>query len=123
MSTTHTEDVLKKLSKSELVKLVLQIEHSLASQITNLTSEVKDLLGYFTKLEADLIVKKNVNSKPMERVVQTERQCKENVQNSRRDTIEIIGVPLSIRDQELEDKVRNIFREIAVNINERDIQS
>ena len=105
------------------MKLVLQIEHSLASQITNLTSEVKDLLGYFTKLEADLIVKKNVNSKPMERVVQTERQCKENVQNSRRDTIEIIGVPLSIRDQELEDKVRNIFREIGVNINERDIQS
>ena len=58
----------------------------------------------------------------MERVVQTERQCKENAQNSRRDTIEVIGVPLSIRDQELEDKVRNIFGEIGVNINERDIQ-
>ena len=75
MATTHTEAVLNKLSKVELVQLVLQTEASLASQITNLTTEVKDLLGYFKKLEAGLAVTKNVNSKLMERVVQTERQC------------------------------------------------
>ena len=51
MATTHTEAVLNKLSKSELVQLVLQTESSLALQITNLTNEVKDLLGYFKKLE------------------------------------------------------------------------
>ena len=50
MATTHTEAVLNKLSKSELVQLVLQDEVSLASQIINLTAEVKDLLGYFKKL-------------------------------------------------------------------------
>ena len=123
MATTHTEAVLNKLSKSELVQLVLQTESSLALQITNLTNEVKDLLGYFKKLEADLAVTKNVNSKLMERVVQTERQCWANAQYSRRDTIEVLGIPSSIRDQDLEDKVRNVFREIGVNINERDIQA
>ena len=82
MATTHTEAVLNKLSKSELVQLVLQTEASLASQITNLTTEVKDLLEYFKKLESDLAVTKNVNSKRMDRVVQTERQCWANAQYS-----------------------------------------
>ena len=75
MATTHIEAVLNKRSKSELVQLVLQTEASLASQITNLTTEVKDLIRYFKKLEADLAVTKNVNSKLMEKVVQTGRQC------------------------------------------------
>ena len=109
MATTHTEAVLNKLSKSELVQLVLQTESSLALQITNLTNEVKDLLGYFKKLEADLAVTKNVNSKLMERVVQTQRQCSANAQYSRRGTTEVIGIPSPIRDQDLEDIVRNIF--------------
>ena len=74
MATTHSEAVLNKLSKSELVQLVLQTEASLASKVTNLITEVKDLIGYFKKLEADLAVTKNVNSKLMERMVQTERQ-------------------------------------------------
>ena len=123
MATTHTEAVLNKVSKSELVQLVLQTEASLASQITNLATEVKDLLGYFKKLESDLAVTKNVNSKLMERVVQTEKQCWANAQYSRRDTIEVIRIPSSIRDKDLEDKVRNIFGEIGVNVNERDIQA
>ena len=122
MVTTHTEAVLNELSKSELVQLVVQTEASLASQITNLTTEVKDLLGYLKKLEADLAVKKNVNSKLLERVVQNERQCWANAQYSRRDTIEVTGIPSSIRDKDLEDKVCNVFGEIGVNVNERDIE-
>ena len=123
MATTHTEAVLNKVSKSELVQLVPQTEASLASQITNLATEVKDLLGYFKKLESDLAVTKNVNSKLMERVVQTKKQCWANAQYSRRDTIEVIRIPSSIRDKDLEDKVRNIFGEIGVNVSERDIQA
>ena len=60
-------------------------------------NEVKDLLGYFKKLEADLPVTKNVNSKLIEMVVQTERKCWANAQYSRRDTIEVIGISLPIR--------------------------
>ena len=69
MATTHTETVLSTLSKFELLQLVLQTEASLASQVTNLTTEVKDLLGYFKKLEANLAVTANVNSKLSESVV------------------------------------------------------
>ena len=123
MATTHTEAVLNKRNKSELVQLVLQTEASLASQITNVATEVKDLLGYSKKLEADLAVTENVNSKLIERVVQTERQCWANAQYSRRDAIEVIRIPSSIRDKDLEDKVHSIFGEIGVNVNERHIQA
>ena len=55
--------------------------------------------------------------------MQTERQCRANAQYSRRDTIEVTGIPSSIRDKNLEDKVHNIFGEIGVNVNERDTQA
>ena len=104
------------------MQLVLQAEASLASQITNPTTEVKDVLRYFKKLEVDLAVTKNVNSKLMERVLQTKRQYWANAQYSRRETVEVIGIPLSIRDQDLEGEVRNIFEEIGANIDERDMR-
>ena len=53
---------------------------SLASQITSLTTEVTDILGYFKKLEEDLAVIKNVNAKLIKRVEQTEGQCWANAQ-------------------------------------------
>ena len=115
MATTHTEAVLNKLGKSELVQLVLQTEASLVSQITNRTTEVKDLLGYFKKLDADLAVTKNANSKLMERVVQTERQCQANAHYSRRDTVKVTDIHTYIRDQDLEGEARNIFEAIGVN--------
>ena len=115
MATIHTEAVLNKLSKSVLVQLVLQTEASLVSQITNRTTEVKDLLGYFKKLDADLAVTKNANSKLMERVVQTERQCQANAHYSRRDTVKVTGIHTYIRDQDLEGEARNIFEAIGVN--------
>ena len=59
----------------------------------------------------------------MGRVVQTERQCWANAQYSRRHTIEGIGIPSSIIDKDLEEKVLSIFGEISVNLNERDIQA
>ena len=55
--------------------------------------------------------------------MQTEIQCWANAQFSRRNTIEVVGIPLSIRDQDLESKMRNIFEEIGVNIDERDVQA
>ena len=73
MAATHTEVILNKLSISELVELVVQAEAKLASPITNLATEVKDLPAYFKKIEADLAVTEKVNTKLKERVVQAER--------------------------------------------------
>ena len=123
MAGAHTEAVLNKLSKSELVHIILNTEANLGSQIAKLTTEVKDLLSHSKRLEADVVIVRNVNSKLVERVVATERKCCENAQYSGRDTLEVVGIPMSVRDIALEQKVYNLFQDIGVDICDRHIQA
>ena len=48
MSGTHTEAVLNKLTKPELVQLLLMTEATLGSQITDLSKEIKDTLTHLS---------------------------------------------------------------------------
>ena len=112
MSGIHTEAVLNKLSEPELVKLLLKTEVTLGSQINDLSKEIKDTLIYLKKLEPDIAVVRTVNNRLVERVVKTERQCWENAQYSRRDTLEIIGIPNSICNSVLEETVRRVVKKI-----------
>ena len=123
MAGAHTEAVLNKLSKPDLVQIILNTEANLGSQIAKLTTEVKDLLDHSKKLEADVAMVRNINSKLVERVVATERQCWDNTQYSRRDTLEVVGIPMSVRDNVLEQKVCDVIQEIGVDICDRDIQA
>ena len=109
MAGAHTEAVLNKLSKPELVQIILNTEANLGSQIAKLTTEVKDLPAHSKKLEADLAIVRNLNSKLVERVVATEGQCWENAQYSRKDTLEVVEIPMSVRDNVLEQKVCDVF--------------
>ena len=122
MSGAHTEAVLNKLTKPELV-LLLKTEATLGSQISDLSKEIKDTLTHLKKLEADIAVVKIVNDRLVERIVKTERQCWENAQYSRRDTLETVGILGSIDKTVLEETVRGIFGKIGVQVDERDIQA
>ena len=123
MSDTHTEAVLNKLTKPELVQPLLKTESTLGSQITDLSKEIKDTLTYFKKLEADIAVVKTVNDRLVERVIKTERQCWENAQYSRRDTLEIVGISNSVGNSVLEERVRDVFKKIGVEIDEWNVQA
>ena len=68
-SGTHTEAVLNKLTKPELVQLLLKAEAALGSQIADLSKEIKDTLTYLKKLEADIAVVRTVNNRLVQRVV------------------------------------------------------
>ena len=75
MVGTHTEAVLNKLTKPELVQRLLNIEATLGSQITDLPKKIKDTLTHLKKLEADITVVRTVNGRLVQRVIKTERQC------------------------------------------------
>ena len=92
MSGTHTEAVLNKLTKPELVQLLLKTQATPGSQITDLSKEIKDKFTHLKMLEADIAVVRTVNDILVERIVKTERQCWENAQYSRRETLEIFGI-------------------------------
>ena len=121
MAGSHTEAVLNKRSKPALLLIILNTGANLGSQIAKPTAEVKDLLAHSKKLEADVDIARNVNSKLVERVVATECQCWENTQYSRRDTLEAVGIPMSVRNNILEQKVCDVFQETGVDICDRDI--
>ena len=75
MSGTHTEAILNKLSKQELVHLLLKTEANLGAHIAKLTAEIKEINNHLKELEADVAVTKNVNSRLVDQLVETERQC------------------------------------------------
>ena len=109
----HTEAVLKKLSKSELVQIVLNTEANLGSQNAKLTTEFKDLLAHSKQLEADLAIVRNVNSKLVESVVATERQCWENAQYSTRDKLEVVEYQCLLGTMSLSRRFMTCFRKLA----------
>ena len=116
MAGALTEAILSNL-------FILNTEANLGSQIAKLTTEVKDLLAHCKKLEANVAIVRNVNSQLVERVVATKHQCWENAQYSRRDTLEVIGIPMSVRDDILEQMVCDMFQGFGVDICDRDIQT
>ena len=61
MAGTHTEVVLNKLTRPELVQLLHNTEANMGAQISTLTAKVKELLNYLKKLEADIAIVKNIN--------------------------------------------------------------
>ena len=119
MVGTHTEAVPNKLTKPELVQLLLNTEANMGAQISILTAEVREWSSYLKKVETDVVTVKNVNSKLVEQLVQTERHCWEKAQYSRRECLELIEIPTSVNDNVLEEKVCGFFHELGVEIGQR----
>ena len=63
-------------------------------------------------MESDLTISRNVNVKSMERVVVTERKCWASEQYSSRECLEISGIPESVSDNALKDKIQGVLRGI-----------
>ena len=104
----HNEASLMKLNKEVLVRITLDYQvkcnnilDDLKKDISDLKSNLSGLKSDFSKLEADRLVSRNVNSKLSERLLTIERRCYANKQYSRRECLEIWGIPASVADRDL----------------------
>ena len=70
----------------------------------------------FAKLEAELVVNKHVNSEFCKRIVTMGCQCWANAQYSRRECLEVAGIPQQVDDKNLVKKVLSIFQKIGCTI-------
>ena len=106
----YTEETLDKLLKKDLISIVL----SQQTQMDAANSEIMDQLRKFNenseKLQSELIVVKQVNSVLSERLVSMERQC-------------WVGVPRSVSDGDLEEKVLKIFEKVGCPIEGNNIEA
>ena len=105
---------LRKLTKDEVIALTLEYQAKFDNTLSNINKELSELRNDFEKIESELSVSKNVNSKLHERVVALERQCWGDSQYSRRECLEITGVPDSISNYDLEETTLKIFDKLDV---------
>ena len=106
----HTEATLKGLNKPDLIKLVLQLESEMNSDIKELTSEIRDLVVQMKKVEADVAIMKNVNEKLVNQLIETERQCWANAQ-------------YFIPNDSSEANISKVSDKLGVHIEGKDIQA
>ena len=94
-----SESALKKLSKDEIVALALDYQKKFDSDLAGINKELTDLRQNYEKLESELSVTRNVNARLTEQLVKLERQCWSNSQYSRRECLELSGLPESLETE------------------------
>ena len=98
-----TEESLNKLSKPELVALVVNLQSKMNSVSSDLVAELRKMREGFDQMKSDLSVTKKVNTPLSERLQTIEKQRSENAQFSRRKALEISDIPSSVSDNDLKD--------------------
>ena len=118
----HTLESLDKLYKKDLVKIVLTLQNKLKSSNDEVLEEIRKLNVNFQKLESDISITKNTTSLLLKRVVDLERECWANAQYSRRECLELVGIPASVSHDTLENTVLNIFDKMGCQIQKENIE-
>ena len=72
---------------------------------TDALEEIRKFNGNFVKLESEINIVKKVNKLLNKKVIDIERQCWDNAQYSRRECLEVAGIPRDVSDENLESKV------------------
>ena len=69
------EAALRRLGKEEIIKLALEYQSNFESSINDIKTDLSELRKYYEKLESDVIITKQVNTKLCDKMKFLERQC------------------------------------------------
>ena len=74
--------------------------------MSEVNNEVVEEMGKFnenfSKLQSELSITKSVNTELTKRIVTLKRQCWANAQYSRKECVEMVGIPHQVDDKHLE---------------------
>ena len=91
--------------------------------MAKIESDICNLGKDFKKVEVDLVITRNVNSKLRERVVSLKRHCWSNSQYSRRECLEVSGFPESLKNEDQEETVLKVFEELNVVVDPSNVEN
>ena len=117
-----SESALKKLNKGEIIILALDYQNKFDSMLAGIRNELSDLKKDFELLRSDLSITKLVNTKLKEKVVSLEQQTWSNSQYSRRECLELSGIPETIEKKDLEGTVLSIFEKLDVMVDPSNVE-
>ena len=84
---------------------------------------IDNLINVNKKLSEKLEDLEFVNDKLVSRVATLERNHWQNAQYQRRNNVEIVGIPASVNDNDLEESVCGIFKAIDVNVKPEEVEA
>ena len=116
MAGVYTAETLQLLNKTQLIKLFLKTQKQSNNKIKALAEEIKEIHCSFKKLESEFIVVKKVNDALVKQLSSVEGQCWRNAQYSRREFVEVVGIPSLVEHDQLEPTVCRILNHIDLNI-------
>ena len=94
---SFTRETLMKMNKDVLAGMVLDYKERFDSTLSAITDELKELKTDFHKFKSDLAISQNVNDKRTKQLILNERKFWANEQHSRRECLEISGIPESVQ--------------------------
>ena len=96
--------------------MILSLQNKLQEVNNNVLVEMRKFNESFSKLQAEVSLTKQVNTRVSSRLVSIERHCWLNAQYSRREFLDIVGIPSEVEADALEEKVVAIFEKLGCNI-------
>ena len=126
-----SEFALNSLKKSDLIQKILDLKgkvvidadlHKLCEKIERLTESMNQIVAENKKLQSDIAIIKNINRKLEDKIVYLEKNQPKREQYSRRNNVEISGIPNTIPDNDLENTVISICRDPGVEIDPKYIE-
>ena len=104
----HTENTLNDLKKENLITLVLNLQNErdklmekFCERLDTLSNTVGNLSSKLDLVESSLVETKTVIDNLLNRITTLERSLHAQEQYSKRECLEIVGIPVSIDDKNL----------------------
>ena len=102
--------------KRDRIPIVLNLQSRMAEKNNNkneILEEMRKLNDNFSKFQSDLAVTKHLNTELTKQIASMDCQCWANSRYSRKESLEIVGIPCQVDDNQLETKVLSILKKIS----------
>ena len=113
---TCTNESLEKINKRDMVNIVLSLQSKLDEPNKQVLEEICKLSDAIFKVQSELSVSRQLHSLSSNGLTSIKRQCWENAQYSRRECLDVIGIPSEVGADVLEEIVLNIFGKLDCDV-------
>ena len=124
-------DAINMIKKKDLVDYIEKMKgkvvadnhiQNLCNEIANLSDKVKNLVRTNERLTSELSVVRNVNNILENKIINLEEQLSKNEQYGHCNNVKIPVISNDISDQDLEENIVKICKELDINISPMDIE-
>ena len=99
----------------------MDYQNKFDSTLAGISDELSKLEKDFEKLESELAVSKHVNGMLEKRLINMKRQCLSNSRYSRRECLEVTGIPDSTELKDLEQTVLKLFEKLELMVDSANV--